>query len=71
VLIGLAAVVSLFTILWLASLAVNNASIVDMWWGPGIFLPAARIARLQNLRYRRHLGRNTIPVYACRTGRVG
>ena len=37
-LIGLAAVVSLFTILWLASLAVNNASIVDMWWGPGIFL---------------------------------
>ena len=37
-LIGLAAIVSLFTILWLASLAVKNASIVDMWWGPGIFL---------------------------------
>ena len=37
-LLGLAAVVSLFTVLWLVSLAVKNASIVDMWWGPGIFL---------------------------------
>ena len=37
-LIGLAAVVALFTILWLVSLAIDNASIVDTWWGPGIFL---------------------------------
>lgn len=37
-LIGLAAVVGLFTLLWLASLAVSNSSIVDMWWGPGILL---------------------------------
>ena len=37
-LIGLVAVVSLFTALWLASLAVRNSSIVDMWWGPGILL---------------------------------
>ena len=37
-LIGLAAVVSLFTVLWLASLALRNSSIVDMWWGPGILL---------------------------------
>ena len=37
-LIGLAAVVALFTLLWLASLAVQNSSIVDMWWGPGILL---------------------------------
>jgi len=38
VLSGLAAVVALFTLLWLASLAVRNSSIVDMWWGPGILL---------------------------------
>lgn len=37
-LIGLAAVVGLFTLLWLASLLVRNSSIVDMWWGPGILL---------------------------------
>ena len=37
-LIGLVAVVSLFTLLWLVSLAVRNSSIVDMWWGPGILL---------------------------------
>lgn len=37
-LLGLAAVVSLFTVLWLASLALRNSSIVDMWWGPGILL---------------------------------
>jgi steroid 5-alpha reductase family enzyme len=37
-LIGLAAVVGLFTLLWLASLALKNSSIVDMWWGPGILL---------------------------------
>ncbi len=37
-LIGLAAVIALFTLLWLASLAVRNSSIVDMWWGPGILL---------------------------------
>ena len=35
---GLAAVVALFTILWLVSLAVRKTSIVDMWWGPGILL---------------------------------
>ncbi|MEO8680427.1 MAG: DUF1295 domain-containing protein [Vicinamibacterales bacterium] len=37
-LLGLDAIVALFTLLWLASLALKNASIVDMWWGPGIFL---------------------------------
>lgn len=35
---GLAAVVVLFTILWIASLIVRNSSIVDMWWGPGILV---------------------------------
>lgn len=35
---GLAAIVALFTALWLVSLAVRNSSIVDMWWGPGILL---------------------------------
>jgi steroid 5-alpha reductase family enzyme len=38
VLIGLAAALALFTVLWLASLAVRNSSIVDMWWGPGILV---------------------------------
>ena len=37
-LIGLAAVLALFTGLWLVSLLVKNSSIVDMWWGPGILL---------------------------------
>lgn len=37
-LIGLAAIVALFTILWIVSLIVRNSSIVDMWWGPGILL---------------------------------
>lgn len=37
-LLGLAAVVGLFTALWIASLLVRNSSIVDMWWGPGILL---------------------------------
>jgi len=35
---GLAAVVALFTALWLVSLAVRNSSIVDIWWGPAILL---------------------------------
>ena len=37
-LIGLAAVITLFTVLWLVSLAVRNSSIVDIWWGPAILL---------------------------------
>jgi steroid 5-alpha reductase family enzyme len=35
---GFAAVLTLFTGLWVASLVLRNASIVDMWWGPGILL---------------------------------
>jgi len=35
-LIGLAAALAAFTALWLASLALRNASIVDIFWGPGI-----------------------------------
>jgi steroid 5-alpha reductase family enzyme len=38
VLVGLAAILGLFTILWIVSVLVKNASIVDMWWGPGILL---------------------------------
>ena len=37
-LIGLAAVIALFTTLWLVSLALRNSSIVDIWWGPAILL---------------------------------
>ncbi len=37
-LIGLAAVIALFTVLWLISLAFRNSSIVDIWWGPAILL---------------------------------
>ena len=29
-----------FTVLWLASLPLKNASIVDMWWGPAFVLAA-------------------------------
>ena len=35
---GLIAVIALFTGLWLVSIVLKNSSIVDMWWGPGIFL---------------------------------
>ena len=38
---GLAAILALFTILWIASLLVRNSSIVDMWWGPGILVIGA------------------------------
>jgi len=37
-LIGLAAALAAFTALWLVSLALHNASIVDIAWGPGIVL---------------------------------
>ena len=32
------ALVAAFTLLWLASLPLKNASIVDMWWGPAFVL---------------------------------
>ena len=37
---ALAALLALFTLLWLASLALRNASIVDIWWGPAFLLAA-------------------------------
>lgn len=37
-LIGLTAVVALFTGLWIVSVILKNSSIVDMWWGPGILV---------------------------------
>ena len=36
--IGLVAILALFTALWLVSLVVRNSSIVDIWWGPAILL---------------------------------
>lgn len=36
--IGLAVAVAAFSLLWLASLALANASIADVFWGPGIVL---------------------------------
>lgn len=35
---GLVALLVLFSVLWLASLYLANASIVDMWWGPAFVL---------------------------------
>jgi steroid 5-alpha reductase family enzyme len=37
-LLGLAAIVILFTVLWAVSLRLENASLADVAWGPGIFL---------------------------------
>ena len=45
---GLAAVLVLFTALWLVSLLVRNSSIVDMWWGPGILLIGLTYAVISN-----------------------
>lgn len=38
---GLLVVLVLFSVLWLASLALTNASIVDMWWGPAFVVALA------------------------------
>lgn len=35
------ALVGAFTVLWLVSLPLRNASIVDMWWGPAFVLAGA------------------------------
>lgn len=40
VLIGLAVIVTLFTILWAVSVRLEDASIVDIAWGPGLLLLA-------------------------------
>jgi steroid 5-alpha reductase family enzyme len=37
-LLGLAAIVILFTVLWVVSLRLENSSIADVAWGPGILL---------------------------------
>ncbi len=39
-----AALVAMFSLLWLASLPLRNASIVDMWWGPGFVVAALSYA---------------------------
>ena len=39
-LLGLAAIITLFTILWLVSLRLEDSSIVDIAWGPGILFLA-------------------------------
>lgn len=36
-----------FTLLWVASLPLRNASIVDMWWGPAFVLAALIYLRVQ------------------------
>jgi len=38
---GLIALVALFTTLWVVSLPLRNASIVDMWWGPAFIVALA------------------------------
>jgi steroid 5-alpha reductase family enzyme len=38
VLLGLAAIVALFTIVWLVSVRIENSSIADVAWGPGILI---------------------------------
>lgn len=38
VIVGLIALLVLFTTLWLVSLRLRNASIVDMWWGPAFMV---------------------------------
>ncbi|MGE0461294.1 MAG: DUF1295 domain-containing protein [Vicinamibacterales bacterium] len=38
---SLLALLVLFTILWMASLRLRNASIVDMWWGPAFIVALA------------------------------
>ena len=39
--VGLAAVIAYMTVLWLASLALRNASIVDIFWGAGFVMVTA------------------------------
>jgi steroid 5-alpha reductase family enzyme len=41
------ALVGFFTVLWVASLALRNASIVDMWWGPAFLLALAAYLKFE------------------------
>ena len=45
---GLAAIVILFTVLWVVSVRLEDSSIVDIAWGPGLFLLALTYYLLSN-----------------------
>jgi steroid 5-alpha reductase family enzyme len=66
-LIGLAAIVALFTVLWLASLALKNASIVDIWWGLGfIVMAGAYLAATDGFEGRRALMTGLVVLWGLR-----
>jgi steroid 5-alpha reductase family enzyme len=64
---GLAAGVVAFTLLWLVSLALRNASIVDIAWGPGfVIVGAAYLALAQSTTARGLLVMALVTVWALR-----
>jgi steroid 5-alpha reductase family enzyme len=66
-LLGLAAVIVFFTILWIASLALRNASIVDVWWGPGFLVMAGVYAwTMDGVEPRRTLVLGLVALWALR-----
>ena len=69
-LIGLATIVALFTVLWIASLALKNASIVDIWWGPGfIVMAGAYLAVTDGFAGRRQLITALVVLWGLRLAR--
>ena len=69
-LIGLATIVALFTVVWLASLALKNASIVDIWWGPGfIVMAGAYLAATDGFAGRRQLIAALVVLWGLRLAR--
>jgi steroid 5-alpha reductase family enzyme len=65
--LGLAALVALFTILWIASLALGNASIVDIWWGPGfVLLAGVYLLTLEGFETRRLLMTALVAIWGVR-----
>lgn len=66
-LIGLVAIVLLFTILWFVSVKLEDSSIVDIAWGPGIFLLALTYYFTSNgAPARAHLALALVAIWAIR-----
>jgi steroid 5-alpha reductase family enzyme len=67
--VSLAAVVALMLILWLASLLLHNASIVDIFWGPGFVVAClAASAEVGRASPRAVLALSLVVVWAARLG---
>jgi steroid 5-alpha reductase family enzyme len=67
---GLGVVIAYMTVLWVASLLLRNAGIVDIFWGPGFIIAAATYAALSGDGYtvRQYLVLALVSVWGLRLG---